>query len=106
MDVAGIEQLDSMQARERVADGAVLVDVREAHEWLAVRVAGSVHAPLSELQDHLPKLPKDRPLVLMCAGGVRSQQAAMWLKGQGMDVANAMHGIQGWMRMGLPVEDS
>lgn len=104
MDVQGIEQLDLLEAQQRIEDGALLVDVREAYEWNAARVPGAVSAPLSMLQEEVAKLPKDRPLVLMCAGGVRSQQAALWLQPLGFSVANVMHGIQGWARMGLPIE--
>jgi molybdopterin/thiamine biosynthesis adenylyltransferase/rhodanese-related sulfurtransferase len=53
-----------------------LVDVRERHEWAVSRLPGARLAPLSELDDHLAGLPRDRDLVLYCRVGQRSATAA------------------------------
>lgn len=103
MQVAGIEQLDPHEAQRRIDAGALLVDVREADERAQALVPGSLWVPMSQIGERVGDLPRDRPLVLQCAGGVRSQQVAQWLAPQGFDVANQMHGLSGWARMGLPV---
>ena len=79
-----------------------LVDVREAAEFAAERVAGSVLMPLSAF---VPAgLPQDgRAIVLMCAAGRRSAMAAQMCAQAGVEIAGHLtDGIAGWRRAGLP----
>lgn len=102
-----IEQLMPQEGLDRQRAGWLMVDVREQQEWDQARIPGTVHVPLSQFQARFEELPRDQALVMQCAGGVRSQQAAMFLVQQGFEpdrVANLAHGISGWARMGLPVE--
>lgn len=103
--IDGIEQVDAATAHQAMRDGAVLIDVREPLEWRVARIPGALHVPLSALAERVHELPRDRPLVLQCAAGARSQAAAAWLQAQGFEVANLAHGIQGWHHAGLPLED-
>ena len=83
---------------------ALLVDVREANEFAAVRVSGAVLVPLSTFLEGHTALPKDRPLLVMCAAGVRSAAAASFLLRNGWsDVTNVTGGIDAWQQAGLPV---
>jgi sulfur-carrier protein adenylyltransferase/sulfurtransferase len=68
-----------------LASGAALelVDVRERHEWAVSRLPGARLAPLSELEAHLPGLPRDRDLVLYCRVGQRSATAGRLLQAAG-----------------------
>ena len=43
-------------------------------------IAGSLSIPLNHLEENLEKLPKDRPLLVYCAGGYRSSIAASLLQ--------------------------
>jgi rhodanese-related sulfurtransferase len=50
------------------------------------------------------ELPKDRPLLVMCAAGSRSAAATAHLLRNGYtDVVNVAGGITDWERAGLPV---
>ena len=105
----GIPGIDVAQAASKLAshdpDGPLLVDVREANELAVVRVADALHVPTSTFTDHLAELPKDRPLLIMCATGVRSAAVTGYLLRSGWpDVANVEGGITAWQRAGLPVE--
>ncbi len=102
--VNGIEQLGPQEAAQRLSDGAVMVDVREPEERAQARIPGSLFIPLRLVPQRFDELPRDRPLILQCAAGMRSQQAAQFLEAQGFEVANLMHGIQGWYRMGNHVD--
>jgi rhodanese-related sulfurtransferase len=83
---------------------ALLVDVREANEFAAVRVGGAVFVPLSTFLEGHTALPKDRPLLVMCAAGVRSAAAASFLLRNGWsDVTNVTGGIDAWQQASLPV---
>lgn len=103
MNVAGIPQLMPDEAHDQLQAGKIMVDVREQHERDAAHIPGTLFLPLSQLAERWEELPRE-PMILQCAGGVRSQQAAQFLAGQGLDVANLAHGIKGWAQMGLPIE--
>lgn len=63
---------------EQIAEypGALLVDVREDHEWQSGHLPGAVHHPLSGLLEGLPQLPDSEHYVFYCAHGQRSLFAA------------------------------
>ncbi len=84
---------------------AVLVDVREASEWEQGHLPGAVHISKSYLEQQIEaEVPQhDRPVVLYCAGGVRSLFAAQTLRDMGYaDVASMSGGFQEWKTRGLP----
>ena len=82
----------------------LIVDVREANEFAAERVAGAVLLPISQFVARHPDLPKDRPLYLLCQSGTRSSSATMYLLQAGWsDVRNVTGGMIGWRHAGLPV---
>jgi rhodanese-related sulfurtransferase len=103
-----IPQLDPLYADIRRRDPvrpAILLDVRELDEFRAVRVEGSLFIPMSQLGVRLEDIPRDRPILVMCASGSRSQGVTGHLIGQGWeDVGSVAGGIDGWARMGLPVK--
>ena len=81
----------------------LIVDVRERNEFEGERVDGVVLLPLSEFVARYQELPKDRPLLMMCAAGSRSTSATMYLlQGGWTDVRNVTGGIIAWRQAGLP----
>ena len=81
------------------------VDVRNPRERDQKHIAGSVHIPLNHLTENLGKLPKDRPLLVYCAGGYRSSIAASLLQRHGFEtVREIAGGITAWEAAKLPVE--
>jgi rhodanese-related sulfurtransferase len=61
--------------------------------------------PLNHLTENLEKLPKDRPLLVYCAGGYRSSVAASLLQSRGFSrVSEIAGGIVGWEAANLPVQ--
>jgi rhodanese-related sulfurtransferase len=59
---------------------------------------------MSSFAERFGELPKDRPLLLMCAAGSRSAAATAHLIRNGYtDVINVAGGITEWQRVGLPV---
>ena len=80
------------------------VDVRSASEHDQKYIDGSVSMPLNHLKDNLGKLPKDRPLLVHCAGGYRSSIAASMLKSGGFEhVSEIAGGMSAWEAAKLPV---
>lgn len=75
----------------------LVVDVREPWELELCRIDGSVSIPLGELDRRSGELPRERPLVLVCHHGGRSQHAAMLLAGAGFkEVHNLAGGVESW----------
>ncbi len=93
-------EVDALRSRGE----AVLVDVREASEWEQGHIPGAIHISKSYLeQDIEAAVPdRDRPVVLYCAGGVRSLFAAQTLREMGYtDLTSMKSGFQGWKTKGL-----
>jgi rhodanese-related sulfurtransferase len=102
----GVPAVDPLYAdiRRRGSDPALIVDVREADEFAAVRVADTLHLPFSQVAARIDEIPRDRPILVICASGNRSASVTAHLLQHGWaDVGNIAGGIIGWERMGLPV---
>ena len=66
-----------------------IVDVRTAREFSGGQVAGSRNIPLQEIMARMGELKSlEQPLILCCASGARSGQAAQYLSQQGIDCHN------------------
>ncbi len=87
------------QVSERLerGDKFLFVDVREKWEYETARIAGAVLIPLREIPAHLPQLAEARDIVFYCHHGMRSLDAAAWLRSQGVEGARSMSGgIDRW----------
>ncbi len=91
------------QAQQAIADGAVLLDVRERDEWRAGHAPQARHVVLGQLEDHLGELSPDRPIVTVCRSGRRSAMAANLLIRHGYTASNLTGGMNAWAAAGLPV---
>ncbi len=75
----------------------VLLDVRESAEVAVASVPGTLHIPMAQVPARLGELDRNRPLVVMCHGGVRSRRVAEFLLDQGFEnVFNLRGGIDAW----------
>lgn len=75
-----------------------LLDVREPWETAICRLPGSVLVPLAALPQRVGELPADGPVVVVCHHGIRSANAANWLRRQGRAAINLAGGIDAWAR--------
>ena len=103
-----IEEIDPARARQEIErDGALLVDVREPHEWDEAHLAGAKLAPMATVRDRIAELAPDhsRRVILLCRVGNRSARAADTLGAElGYEnVASIAGGIEAWRDAGLPV---
>ena len=92
--------VSATRALELVADGAALVDVRESNEWRAGHAPQAVHVPLGEIDRAPRRLRKDRPVLVVCASGMRSRTGAKHLRSLGFDAASISGGMAAWQRAG------
>ena len=107
--VAFTERLSAPFAAELLSSNnpPLAVDVRTPREREQKQIGGSVGVPLSRLAEKLATLPKDRPLLVYCAGGYRSSIAASLLERAGFGrVAEIAGGMAGWESAKLPVQTS
>ncbi|GAA4338201.1 rhodanese-like domain-containing protein [Pigmentiphaga soli] len=95
-----IDEITPEQARERAAQGAQLVDIRDPDEVAAnPSISGSVHISRGRLESRIAEAvpDKDTPVVLYCAGGGRGALATDTLRQLGYTkVANLAGGLRGW----------
>lgn len=83
----------------------VILDVRTPGERQDKYIDGSVHIPLNRLRRQMDEVPRDRKVVLQCAGGYRSAIAASMLANHGLtEVADLVGGLAAWEEMGLALE--
>ena len=99
------KRLSPSLASELMAKGEVVpVDVRTPAERDTKRIPDSVALPLTRLGDRLNELPKDRPLLVYCAGGYRSSIAASLLERAGITgTVELAGGVAAWEAAHLPV---
>jgi rhodanese-related sulfurtransferase len=104
--IASTDRVSPERAAELLsASGATAIDVRTPTEREAKRIQGSLHIPLTQLDQRLPDVPAGAPLLVYCAGGYRSSIAASLLKRRGLTrVSEVAGGITAWEAAGLPVE--
>ena len=84
--VQRLTQVSAAEAKQLVADGAGLIDVRSEAEFARGHLPGAINLPLPRIsQDTAGTLPgpKDKAWVLYCASGTRSALARSTLRGRG-----------------------
>jgi molybdopterin/thiamine biosynthesis adenylyltransferase/rhodanese-related sulfurtransferase len=103
---APVAELTPAEALQRQLGGALLVDVREAHERELGQAEGALGVARAELEaDPRRTLPDPAaPVLLICARGGRSLAAARALLAAGYrDVASVAGGTDAWREAGLPM---
>jgi sulfur-carrier protein adenylyltransferase/sulfurtransferase len=102
-----IELISRERAQEEIASGdALLIDVREPHEWDEAHLAEAEHVPQGELLDRIDELAPDtgQRVLLYCRTDNRSSRAADALQSLGYgNVGVIEEGIVGWLDAELPV---
>ncbi|WP_462409420.1 CoA-disulfide reductase [Neobacillus sp. Marseille-QA0830] len=83
-----LEQVQWHEMDQMVAEGGLLVDVREPMEREFGFIEGSINIPLNELRNRLEELPKDQTVYVNCQVGLRGYLASRILKNNGYQVKN------------------
>lgn len=86
------------------AEPPQVLDVRTAAEWEAGHIPSSRNIPLNQLRKRLAEVPRQRQIVVHCAGGYRSAIAASLLEQRGFgDVVDLVGGYAAWEKLGAAV---
>ena len=83
---AAVVRVDGAEAHRLVAAGATLVDVRTPEEFADGHAEGARNIPVHEVASRAGEISRDHPVVVYCASGARSAQAAATLSRMGYRV--------------------
>lgn len=92
-------QISTKEVSERIARGdkLLLVDVREQWEYDLCKIPGAQLIPLGTLPANLNALLDADEVICYCHHGMRSLDAVVWLRQQGVESAKSMAGgIERW----------
>lgn len=81
-----LHKLSYEQAQQRVAEGAVWLDVRHPPEYRYDRLQGAMNVPLNDIRNAIGVLDRDKTYIAYCQSGRRSSAAAFILAQAGYDV--------------------
>ncbi len=112
---AQITEVTPATASEARNAGAVILDVREAHEYKKGHVPGAVNVPRGVLEFRIDELEAfedltdegrfDKPILVYCRSGKRAALATARLQEMGYsNVKSIEGGYKAWQAEGLPVE--
>ena len=100
---AAVREVSPNETELAASSGATILDVREESEWEQGHVSGAKHLSKSYIEQDIEALAPDHaaPLILYCAGGIRSLFAAQTIVEMGYtDVASMNGGFQAWKSEG------
>jgi rhodanese-related sulfurtransferase len=101
-------EVGTLQAVQMINQkNAVILDVREAAEYTAGRIANAKQIPLSQLSAKLKDLEKfkEKPIIVACRAGLRSAGACKLLKNNAFNhVYQLKGGLTAWQQANLPLE--
>lgn len=100
-----IQRMDAGELAEIYHQQAYILDVRNEAEFKSGHIVSAKHTPLDYLNDYLSGIPKDRQIILHCAGGYRSMIAASILRSRGWDnISDVRGGYTAIQETNLPLE--
>lgn len=107
MDCDSITSLPADEVKDAINGKVVPVfDVRKVGEYQSEHIADVTHTPLSMLNQHLAKFPKEETFYVHCAGGYRSVIAASILKSRGFhNLIDLAGGYSALKKAGVEVTD-
>jgi rhodanese-related sulfurtransferase len=92
-----------------VGPDAVVLDVREADEWVTGHIDGARHIPMGELPQRFAEVgdladaAAAGEVVVVCRSGGRSARVVAWLTQNGVDAVNLAGGMGAWAAAGRPM---
>jgi rhodanese-related sulfurtransferase len=103
---AGYKDITSKEANSMMGKGTpvFLLDVRTPEEYRKAHLKGATLIPISQLEQRISEVPRDRKIVIYCTVGSRSVAASRLLDAKGYrEIYNMSDGIMGWHRSGFPL---
>jgi rhodanese-related sulfurtransferase len=95
-----VPEITAAELADRLA-GAIVVDVRQPHEFEMGHIPASLLIPLHELPDRLDEVPTASDVFVICRSGSRSYVASEFLRENGIAAVNVAGGLLAWVDSGL-----
>ena len=98
--------LDSLKEAQEQPMAPMVIDVRQRNEYDMGHITGALNIELGELQEHLDGLPRELPVAVVCAAGMRATTAGSILQRDGRDNVQVVDeaGTPAWIERGYPFE--
>jgi adenylyltransferase/sulfurtransferase len=88
-----------LKARLDAGEDIDIIDVREGWEVNIGTLPNAINIPMDDIPESLDKVSRDKPVVIMCHTGRRSEEVTYWLETEGYEnVYNLVGGIAQWIR--------
>ena len=101
-----MNEIDARSLQQELAgpNAPLVLDVRNPDEVRTEgRIEGALVIPMGELPSRLAEVPAGREIVTVCKRGMRSFNAAAWLRQAGRAARSLQGGVDQWKALGLPV---
>ncbi|BDO43054.1 rhodanese-like domain-containing protein [Cellulomonas sp. NTE-D12] len=85
------------------ADGALVIDVREPHEYVDGHVPGARLLPVDHVPLRTTELPRRERVYVVCESGNRARSVVGMLRAQGLDALSLRGGTAAWRAEGRPL---
>jgi rhodanese-related sulfurtransferase len=96
-----MKNLSPKELQQKLNDNSelLLVDVREDYEHEAYNIGG-ILLPLSDIMNHVDEIPSDKPVIVYCKKGIRSQIAIQRLEQKHgfTNLFNLSGGMEAWKK--------
>jgi len=90
-------RINAEQASAMLADGALVVDIRDAHSYAAGAIEGAVHITADNVDEFIASNNPAKPLIVCCYHGNASQGAAAYFSENGFLQACSLDGgFEAW----------
>ncbi len=82
----------------------VFVDIRSPEEYNQGHIAQARNLPIDQIEARAQTLPKNKPLIVVCANGRQAGRAVAQLQSKGFENVVALQGgLAAWQEAGMPV---
>ena len=89
--------VEELKRRHDAGEDLILLDVREPDEIATAAIPWATTIPMREVPMRIEEIPRDRPLIVMCHHGGRSERVAHFLAMNGYgNAVNLTGGIDAW----------
>jgi rhodanese-related sulfurtransferase len=99
-----IAEISVAELEQLIAAGSMVIDVREADEFIAGHVPTAISIPLSTVQNRIDEFRHEGTVYVICQSGGRSMRACQYLADFDIDnLVNIAGGTAGWIALGKEV---
>lgn len=98
-----VENMERKTIQDLIEDAGekLVIDIRSEEDYKRETYPGAIHIFHEDFMDELDRVPKDRPVYLICYTGQKSDDIAEELSGQGYEIYSIDGGFHSYLRYKL-----